>query len=82
MKFYNSYREFGGIKNWQKSNINVDFTIVACAMFYKLDILISDDVKTMLSKTALKAYKHISVKETFRMPAFYHYSDLKARYKF
>lgn len=82
MKFYNSYRELGGIRNWDKTNIDADFTIVACAMFYNLDVLVSDDVKTMLSKVALKAYKHISVKEGLRTPTFYQYSDLKARYKF
>jgi hypothetical protein len=82
MKFYNYYRELGGIRNWDKTNIDIDFTIVACAMFYKLDIVVSDDVKTMLSKVAIKAYKHISVKEGLRVPTFYQYSDLKARYKF
>ena len=80
MKFYNSYRVFGGIKNWQKSNINVDFTIVACASFYRLDLVISDDQKTLLSKPALKAYKHICMKENMWHPNFWKYSDLKEKY--
>jgi hypothetical protein len=63
MKFYNAYREFGGIQNWNKSNIDIDFTIVACASFYELNIVVSDDSKTMISKSALKAYKRICVKE-------------------
>lgn len=82
MKFYNAYREFGGIRNWDKTNIDVDFTIVACAMFYKLDILVSDDSKTMLSKHGLKAFKHISIKEALRQPIFWKYSDLRTRYNF
>ncbi len=82
MKFYNTYRELGGIRNWEKTNINVDFTIVACAMFYKLDIVVSDDSKTMLSKQALKAFRHISIKEALRQPTFWKYSDLRTRYKF
>ncbi len=82
MKFYNAYREFGGIRNWDKTNIDVDFTIVACAMFFKLDIVVSDDSKTMLSKQALKAFKHISIKEALRQPIFWKYSDLKTRYNF
>ena len=82
MKFYNSYRQFGGIRNWDKTNIDIDFTIVACAMFYKLDILVSDDSKTMLSKHALKAFKHISIKEALRQPVFWKYSDLKSKYNF
>ncbi|MDI6737236.1 MAG: hypothetical protein QME12_01845 [Nanoarchaeota archaeon] len=43
LKFYNSYRQFGGIRNWNDTNIDVDFTIVACASFYKMDIVVSDD---------------------------------------
>ncbi len=82
MKVYGVYRKFGGIRNWNKTNIDADFTIVACAMFYQLDVLVSDDVKTMLSKVALKSYRHISVKEALRLPVFYTYSDLKMRYEF
>jgi len=80
MKFYNSYRTFDGIQNWE--SINMDFTIVACASFYRLDIVISDDIHTMLSKNALKAFKHICIKEGLWHPNFWKYSDLKVRYKF
>ena len=82
LKFYNAYREFGGIKNWDKSNINVDFTLVACASFYKLDIVISDDSKTLLSKPAMKAYKHICIKDGRWQPNFWKYSDLKLKFNF
>lgn len=82
LKCYNAYRKLGGIKNWDKTNIDVDFTIVACGMFYKLDIVVSDDSKTMLSKYALKAFKHISIKEALRQPIFWKYSDLRTRYGF
>ncbi len=82
LKFYNTYRSFGGIKNWQESNIDIDFTIVACASTYRLDLVISDDSRTLLSKPALKAYKHICVKDALWQPNFWKYSDLKVRYKF
>ena len=82
LKFYNTYRQFGGIYNWDKTNIDVDFTIVACATFYNLDIVVSDDQKTLLSKPALKAYKHICVKEGYRQPDFWTYSHFKVRYNF
>ncbi len=81
-KFYNSYRHFGGIKNWDKSNIDIDFTIVACASFYKLDIVVSDDQKTLLSKPAMKAYRHICIKDGIWHPNFWKYSDLRIRYNF
>lgn len=82
LKFYKAYRKFGGIKNWEKSNIHVDFTIVACACFYKLDVVISNDCKTMLNKAARKAYKHVVLKESLWMPNFWKYSDLRKRYVF
>lgn len=82
LKYYNVYRNLGGIHSWHKTNINMDFTIVACASLNKLDIVISDDNRTMLSKPALKAYKHIGIKEGCWVPNFWKYSDLKERYKF
>ncbi|MDP3640376.1 MAG: hypothetical protein Q8R53_04205 [Nanoarchaeota archaeon] len=82
MKFYSTYRELGGIRNWDKTNIDVDFTIVACASFYHLDIVISDDQKTLLSKPALKAYKHFCIKDGLWNPNFWRYSDLRIRYNF
>ncbi len=82
LKFYNSYRTFGGIRSWKETNINVDFTIVACASYYKLDLLISDDSSTLLSKPAMKAYKHITVKEGLWHPNFWKYSDLRMKYNF
>lgn len=62
--------------------IDIDFTIVSCASIYKLDIVISDDQKTLLSKPALKAYKNICLKESMWHPNFWKYSELKIRYKF
>lgn len=82
LKFYNTYRTFGGIRSWKETNIDVDFTIVACASYYKLDIVVSDDSSTMLSKPARKAYKHITIKEGLWHPNFWEYSDLKMRYGF
>ena len=82
LKFYNAYRAFGGIRNWKDTNIDVDFTIVACASYYKLDIVVSDDSSTMLSKPARKAYKHITFKEGMWHPNFWKYSDLKDKYGF
>lgn len=79
LKFYNQYRNEGGIKNW-KSNIKIDFTIVACACINNLDVVCSDDASSMVSKSALKAYRHIAIKESLRMPNFWRYADLKGRY--
>ena len=80
--FYKYYRLFGGIKNWEKSNIDIDFMLVACAILNKLDIVVSDDVRTLLSNAAKKAYKEVSIKEGLWIPNFWLYSDLKKRFNF
>jgi hypothetical protein len=54
LKFYNNYRKNGGIRNWSKTNIDIDFTIVACACYYGLDVVISDDKKQCLANQLLK----------------------------
>ena len=82
LKFYNAYRTFGGIRGWKETNIDVDFTIVACASYCKLDLVVSDDSSTLLSKPAMKAYKHITIKEGLWHPNFWKYSDLRIRYNF
>lgn len=74
-KYYDSYRNFGGIYNWD-TNIRIDFMIVACASYYALDVIYSGDNKTLLGKSALKAYKHINLKENLRSPNFLKYEDL------
>ena len=74
-RYYDNYRSLGGIYNWSTS-IKVDFMIVACASFHGLDVVYSGDNRTLLGKHALKAYKHINLKENLRTPNFLKYEDL------
>lgn len=74
-KYYNSYKNLGGIYGWDTS-IRVDFMIVACASFHGLDVVYSGDNKTLLGKYALKSYKHINFKENLRTPNFLTYEEL------
>ncbi len=74
-KYYDSFRENGGIYGWDTS-IRVDFMIVACASLQGLDIVYSADKKTLLSKIAKKAYQHINLKENLRTPNLLAYEDL------
>jgi len=55
--------------------------IVACASFYSLDIIYSEDNKTLIGKTALKAYNHINIKENLRTPGFLKYNDLVNKFR-
>ncbi|MFO8016208.1 MAG: hypothetical protein R6U32_03830 [Candidatus Woesearchaeota archaeon] len=61
--------------------MRVDLMIVACASFNGLDIVYSADNKTILSKPAIKAYKHINSRENIRTPDFLNFNDLVKRFR-
>ena len=75
MKYFNHYRNLEGAYGWD-TNIRIDFMIVACASFNGLDIVYSDDQRTMIGKIAMKAYRHINLNENLRTPNFLLYGDL------
>jgi len=79
-KYCDYYRHLGGIYGWDTS-IRVDFMIAACATFYGLDIVYSADSKTLRCKNALKAYKHINLRENLRTPDFLKYEELLGKYR-
>lgn len=76
-KYYNYYKQHGGGHDWRTTNISVDFSIVACASKWKMDVVYSEDKNSLASKIALKAYKHVNIKEGHRTPNFLKLNDLK-----
>lgn len=56
------------ISKVSKEKLQNDFLIVACASFYSLDIVVSEDNRTMFSEEALKAYRKVNMKEQLRTP--------------
>lgn len=56
------------ISKVRKEKLQNDFLIVACASFYNLDIVVSEDNRTMFSEEALKAYRKVNTKERLRTP--------------
>ena len=66
-EYLNNCKEISKIN---KEKLKNDFLIVACASFYQLDIVVSEDNRTMLSAEALKAYKRVNSKERLRTPKF------------
>lgn len=78
--FYIEYRKVGGIKPWHA--ISEDFRIVANACMHGMDIIVSEDYRTMTSTRALDAYKTIALKRNLRIPNFLEYKYIKNRYGF
>ncbi|MBU0460260.1 MAG: hypothetical protein ABIH82_06270 [Candidatus Woesearchaeota archaeon] len=79
-KYFDHYRNLGGIYGWD-TNIRIDFMIIACASFNGLDVVYSDDQRTMLGKVALKAYQHININENLRTPDFLKYEDILQKFR-
>ncbi len=75
--YYRAYREFGGIKT--KGEIMNDFIIVSAASLNNLDIVISNDERSMLTENALRAYNLINSAISKRTPKFISYWVLKKK---
>ena len=73
--YYKTYVEFGGSKS--KSDIIKDFIIVACAAVHNLDIVVSNDEKSMLTENALKSFKLVNSIIKKNTPNFIDYFNFK-----
>lgn len=73
--YYKAYKEFGGIK--PKEEILNDFLIVSAASLNNLDIVVSDDEKSMKMEKALRAYSLINSIMNKKTPRFIAYAGFK-----
>ncbi len=74
-QYFVQYAEIGGTSS--ESELQNDFLIIACASLKNLDIVVSNDVKTMLSELAIKAYKSINKISGIKLPNFINYEEFK-----
>jgi len=73
--YYKTYSEFGGSKS--KKDIINDFVIIACASLHNLDIVVSEDKKSMLTENALKSYRLVNLILKKKTPNFIDYLKFK-----
>lgn len=73
--YYLAYRHFGGSKT--KDSVFNDFLIVACAALNGMDVVVSEDEKTMLAENAIKAYGFVNDLSKKRTPRFIGYKGFK-----
>jgi len=74
-RYYDLYKEFGG--GTSISSIMNDFLIIACASVNNMDIVVSEDSRTMFSEHSLKAYTLINKTLNLRSPEFVDYNKFK-----
>ena len=73
--YYKAYVEFGGSKS--KNDVINDFVIVACATVHNLDIVVSNDEKSMSTENALKSYRLVNSIIKKKTPNFIDYLKFK-----
>lgn len=73
--YFEEYRRNRGSQGWKK--MENDFLIVACATINHLDIVVSEDEATMLSKPALRAYEIVNRENNYEVPEFLSYEKFR-----
>ena len=63
--------------NYTQNELKNDFLIVATASLHGLDIVVSEDEKTMKSPLALQAYEKVNKKYELRNPQFIGFNQFK-----
>mgnify|MGYP001608720847 CR=1 FL=1 len=79
-KYHACYKQLGGTYAWD-TNIHIDFEIVACASIHGMDIVYSDDQKTLASKKSVQAYNEVNHRENFRSPTLFDYEALLKKFR-
>ena len=77
--YFITYKEIGG--HISKADMAKDFAIVASATLNNLDIVVSNDNKTMLSEKALKSYRIVNQIKKLKSPRFLNYEEFKKEIK-
>ena len=75
--YYKRYKKEGGSVSW--TSINNDILIVAQATLSKLDIVVANDNRTMLSEAAKSAYYTINKQNFLITPNFIGYDEFKRK---
>jgi len=74
-QYYELYKNLGG--TFPKSEMMNDFLIIACASLKNLDIVVSNDTKTMFHELAIKAYTSVNKINRLKLPDFIGYEKFK-----
>ena len=74
-EYYIAYKVLNG--KIPKDEIINDFKIVACASVHDIDVLVSNDNKTMLSPESKKAYNSVNEINKLKTPDFIGFEEFK-----
>ncbi len=78
-KYLQQYTNFTGKTSLY--HLKNDFLLIACASLNNLDIVVSEDHKTLLSNDAIQSYKQVNEKENIILPFIITYEELKKMFR-
>lgn len=73
--YFKEYKRQKG--SLSEDSMKNDLIIIATATIYQLDIVVSDDEKSMLSDAAVNAYNSVNKRYGLKNPIFKKYSDFR-----
>jgi predicted nucleic acid-binding protein len=73
--YFRAYKELGGLR--ERREIINDFCIVASASLNNLNIVVSNDEKTMMAENSTRAYNLVNSVISKPMPKFMNYLEFK-----
>ncbi len=76
LQYFDEYKRLRGKLSFEE--LRKDFVIVATASIHGIDVIVSEDAKTMFSKEAVRAYQLVNVKTQLRTPFFHSLAAFRA----
>lgn len=74
-EYYGEYAKLNG--RISKEKLFTDFKIVACASLHNMDVVYSEDEKSLRCKEAIQSYDIVNLRKKLRTPSFIGYTTLK-----
>lgn len=75
LDYFKEYKKVKGV--YSQESIKNDFIIIATATIYQLELIISDDKRTMFSAKAIESYKKVNRRYGLADPEFKEYETFK-----
>lgn len=75
--YFKAYKNNRGSYGWRE--MRNDFLVVAQATISRLDIVVSDDNRTMACRQALSAYNEVNKENNMLTPGIIHYREFRER---
>lgn len=74
-EYFSEYKKLGGAIGYKE--LSNDFKIVACASLNDMDIVYSEDKRSLCSERSIKTYNIVNLRKDKRTPSFIDFETLR-----